>query len=273
MTSEDLAYVAELVRHHAGVVLKGDKAFFIETRLGPVARREKAPGVSALVDQVRRNPAPDLVKALVEATLMQETGFFRDRAVFRTLKQSVMPQLSSRREGRGLRILSAGCATGQETYSVAMLAADLFPASAVEIIGVDFAPRSLEKAKAGLYTHFEVQRGLPIRRLLAHFEPVDDNWRVASSLRQAVKWGEFNLLGDMRPLGVFDLILCRNVLHSLTPEAASRLLDMLDNALAPDGVLVIGAREEAILSPAFSAGDADGVWMRNPAFQREAVLV
>lgn len=273
MTSEDLAYVADLVRHHTGVVLKGDKAFFIETRLGPVARREKAPGVAALVDQVRRNPTPDLVKAVVEATLMQETGFFRDRAVFRSLHKTVMPQLAARRDGRGLRILSAGCATGQEAYSVAMLAADLFPASAVEIIGVDFAPRSLEKAKTGLYTHFEVQRGLPIRRLLAHFEPVDDNWRASSSLRQAVKWGEFNLLGDMRPLGVFDLILCRNVLHSLTPEAERRLVDMLDNALTPDGALVIGAREETTLSAAFSQGEANGVWMRNPAFQRESVLV
>lgn len=271
MNPDDLAFVADLVRQHAGVVLRGDKAFFIETRLGPVARREKAPGVAALIDQVRRSPTPDLIKAIVEATLMQETGFFRDRAVYKHLENDVLPDLAARRGAKGLRILSAGCATGQEAYSIAMLALDLLPATAVEIVGLDFAPRSLEKAKTGLFTHFEIQRGLPIRRLLAHFEKVDDNWRAVPSLRQAVKWSEYNLMDDLSPYGSFDLVLCRNLLCNFTPDAKGHVLDELEGRLALDGALVIGAREEATLSAAFAPGAAPGVWRRNPAFLREAV--
>ena len=265
MIPADLEFVAELVRRHAGVVIRADKAFFIETRLGPVARREKVPGVPALLEQLRRVADPVLTRQVVEATLMQETSFFRDRTVFAQIGKVLLPELAARRGSGRLRVLSAGCATGQEAYSIAMLATDLAALAAVEIVAVDFGAFPLEKARTGLYTHFEVQRGLPIRRLLAHFDKIDESWRARPDLRQMIQWVEINLLDDLSRLGQFDLVLCRNVLNSLTPDALVRVLGSLDAACRPDGVMVVGAQETPTLSPAFSPSGAAGVWHRRPS--------
>ena len=264
MTPADLDFVAALVRAHAGVVIRADKAFFIETRLGPVARREKVPGVPALLEKLRQTPDPVLTRQVVEATLMQETSFFRDRAVFERIGKVLLPELAARRPDGRLRVLSAGCATGQEAYSIAMLATDLAAPAAVEIVAVDFGQFPLEKARTGLYTHFEVQRGLPIRRLLAHFDKIDENWRIRADLRQMVQWVELNLLDDLSGLGSFDLVLCRNVLGSLTPEAQTRVLASLEAACRPDAVLVVGAQETPALSAAFRPAGSPGLWQRSP---------
>ena len=264
MTPADLDFVAALVRAHAGVVIRADKAFFIETRLGPVARREKVPGVPALLEKLRQTPDPVLTRQVVEATLMQETSFFRDRAVFERIGKVLLPELAARRPDGRLRVLSAGCATGQEAYSIAMLATDLAAPAAVEIVAVDFGQFPLEKARTGLYTHFEVQRGLPIRRLLAHFDKIDENWRIRADLRQMVQWVELNLLDDLSGLGSFDLVLCRNVLGSLTPEAQTRVLASLEAACRPDSVLVVGAQETPTLSAAFRPAGSPGLWQRSP---------
>ena len=265
MTPADLEFVAELVRRHAGVVIRADKAFFIETRLGPVARREKVPGVPALLEQLRRVPDPVLTRQVVEATLMQETSFFRDRAVFEQIGKTILPELAAAAAARGdgrLRVLSAGCATGQEAYSIAMQATDLAAPAAVEIVAVDFGSDPLEKARTGLFTHFEVQRGRPIRRLLAHFDKIDENWRARADLRQMIQWVELNLLDDLTRLGTFDLILCRNVLGSLTPQAHDRVLAALEAACRPDAVMVVGALETSTLSAAFSPMGPRGLWRR-----------
>jgi chemotaxis protein methyltransferase CheR len=271
VTPADLDFVAELVQRHAGMVIRAEKSFFIETRLGPVARREQAPGVPALLDTLRRNPDPELIRQVVEATLMQDTSFFRDRTVWEELGRVILPELAARRGRQPLRVLSAGCATGQEAYSVAMLAANLGPATAVEVVAADFGSMSLEKARTGLYSHFEVQRGLPIRRLLAHFDKIDENWRVRGDLRQMVRWVELNLLSDLSALGRFDLVLCRNVIGSLTPDAGARVLASLDAACRPDAVLVVGAQEAPPLSAAYCATSTRGLWRRNPAFEHEPV--
>ena len=269
MTPEDLNFVADLVRHHAGVVIRSDKAFFIETRLGSVARREKTPGVPALLDQLRRSPDPTLTRQVVEATLLQDTSFFRDRQVFAHLRQSVLPALASRGKS-SLRILSAGCATGQEAYSVAMMAAEIVPITSVEIVALDFGARLLEKGRSGVYSHFEVQRGLPIHRLLSSFEAVDDSWRVRPELRQCIHWEEHNLLADTAGFGIFDLVLCRNVLTTLTPDAAQKVTEHLEGNCSPDGMLLTGTRDLPNLSAAFSKGGAPGLWVSNPIFPRMA---
>ncbi len=265
MTPANLAFVADLVRHHAGVVLRADKAFFIETRLGPVARREKVPGVPALLDQLRQHPDPVLTRQVVEATLMQDTSFFRDRAVFARIGEAVLPSLSARRSDGPMRVLVAGCGTGQEAYSIAMLATDLAVPAAIEIVAVDFGSLPLEKARTGLYTHFEVQRGLPIRRLLAHFDKIDENWRIHAELRQMIAWVEQNLLDDLTALGTFDLVLCRNVLGSLTPEAEARVLASLETVCRPDATLVVGAQETPRLSAAFTGTGHPGIWQHGPS--------
>ena len=268
MTPDDFTHVAALARSEAGLDLRPDRAFFADARLQPVARRLGDASVDALLARLRRENDPVVSRAVVEALAPAETSFFRDRPVFDRLFNEVLPQVAARRDGRPLRIWSAGCGTGQEIYSVAMLAASRPDAPRVELFASDLSERALQKARAGLFSHFEVQRGLPIRQLLPHFEKVDDMWRVSPALRGMVRWAQVNLAGDLSRIGPFDVILCRNVLSGFTRDAVQATLDKLDGALAPDGCLMLGAGERVTPPPAFSG--EGGVLMRNPNFRREA---
>ena len=269
MTPQDFDYVIDLARREAGLEIRADKAFFAETRLAPLARREGFASTDAMIAELRKGLAPALCRAMVEALASGETSFFRDRAVFDRLQGEIIPTLAARRPGRPLRIWSAGCATGQEVYSLALAADAAGPrAPAVELFASDLSERALQKAKAGLFSHFEVQRGLPIRMLLAHFEKADDLWRVSARMRQSIRWAQVNLTGDLSGTGPFDIILCRNVMNAFTREAADATLLKLEDALASDGCLVLGVDEAPTLPAAFSG--RGGVYLRDPAFRREA---
>ena len=242
MTAEDMELLAALVRAQAGLMLQPDQAYVTETRLAAVAHAEQLPGVSALLGALRTRPSEALAGAVTEVLANHETVFFRDRAVFDVLRQEVLPGLAAARPGGVVRVWSAACSTGQEPFSLAMLAAGL-PGLKLDLCASDLSERCLEKARTGFYTHFEVQRGLPITQLLRWFEKSDDAWRVRPELRQTVRWRRFNLMESMASLGRFDVILCRNVLVHMTPKARGGVLERLAGALAPDGVLVLGAEE------------------------------
>jgi chemotaxis protein methyltransferase CheR len=259
----DLEFLCALVRARSGLVLTGERGFFAETRLSPLARREGVASVSDLVQRVKTAGDDRLMRAVVEAMLIQETSFFRDRAVFRTLQDNVLPALSSARGGGPLRVWSAGCATGQEPYSLAMAADAASIPLTLDIFASDLASAGLEKAESGLYTHFEVQRGLPIRRLLQYFEPVDDAWRISPKLRQSVRWRRLNLVDEFSVARPFDLILCRNVVDGFDPSTRAKVVERLSRALTPDGWLLLGAQEAA---PAgFAAAGAAGLFRRKLA--------
>jgi chemotaxis protein methyltransferase CheR len=238
--------LAALVRKACGVIIAADKPSVLESRLGAVARREDFPSVAALLAALDPPRDQGLVRAVVDALSVGETSFFRDKIPFEQLRREVLPALVRARQGAPLRVWSAGCSTGQEAYSLAMLmeeAADEAPGAKLEIIATDVSERRLEKAQSGLYTGFEVQRGLPIRLLVKHFEKIDDNWRVGPRLRQAVRWGRFNLMHDPKPLGRFDLILCRNVLSQFDEPTRAATLERLASALADDGLMFLGLNE------------------------------
>lgn len=254
MTREDMQVLAEIVAARSGLVLPPDQAYLAETRLAGVAHAEQLPGVDALLQALRTSPSEALLNAVTDALANSETVFFRDKPVFELLRDAVLPTLAATRPGGAVRVWSAACATGQEPYSLAMLAAGL-PGLKLDLCASDLSERCLEKARAGLYTQFEVQRGLPIVQLLRWFEKTEEAWRVRPELRQTVRWRRFNLLDDMSTLGRFDLILCRNVLMYLAPETRRRTLNRLAGALAPDGVLVLGASEAVCEAPdMFEAG-------------------
>ncbi len=255
MTPSDMEVLAQIVGARSGLVLPPDQAYLAETRLAAVAHAEHLPGVDALLQALRAQPGEALLNAVTDALANNETVFLRDRSVFDLLRDAVLPALAGARPGGAVRVWSAACATGQEPYSLAMLAADL-PGMKLDLCASDLSERCLQKAKAGLYTQFEVQRGLPIAQLLRWFEKTEDAWRVRPELRQTVRWRRFNLLHDMAPLRRFDLILCRNVLMYLTPEARRLVLHGLAGRLAPDGVLVLGASE--------SVGDAPDMFEAAP---------
>lgn len=248
MKSDDLDYLAALMRARSGVVLRGDGAYLAQSRLAPLARREGAGSVEVLVAALRDGAEERLLQAAVEAMAVADTAFFRDRGVFDALREQILPQLAATRPDGLLHVWSAGCSTGQEAYSLAMLAdpAERKTGGArLDIVATDLSQRALEKAHSGLYTQFEVQRGLPIRTLLKTFEKSDDMWRVSERLRRTVRWRRLNLIEDRRSVRPFDIILCRNVIGYFDPETRNRVLDQMAQALAPDGYLVLGAGETA----------------------------
>lgn len=268
MTPDDLDTLAALVRARAGLVLQGDAAYFAETRLGALARLQGAASVSLLMQRLRARPDEALVQAVVESMTVGETAFFRDREVWEQLGAALLPKLAANRADGVVRVWSAGCSTGQEAYSLAMLGQELHaenPGVRIEVVGTDLSQSALEKAQAGLYTQFEVQRGLPVRMLLAHFEKLGDAWRVSSELRDSVRWRRLNLIEDRRSVRPFDLILCRYVLSDFEPRVRDQVLARFAPALAPDGLLLLGRDESPSGSNYQSAAEGCGLFRRNPA--------
>jgi chemotaxis protein methyltransferase CheR len=239
---DDLERIAALVKAACGIVLETDKPAAIESRLGAVARREGFTTVEALAERLSVEPDKALVRAVIDALRVSETQFFRDRAPFAMFRDEVLPAFAAIRQGRPIRVWSAGCSTGQEPYSLAIAAAEAAVCE-VEVVGTDVSERCLEKAKTGVYTQFEVQRGLPIRLLVKHFEKVDENWRISPRLRQMVRWGRFNLMNNPEPLGRFDVIFCRNVVSQFDVPTRTATLERLGKALADDGLLFLGQSE------------------------------
>ena len=258
MKSDDLDFLAGLMRSRSGVVLRGDGAYLAQSRLAPLARREGAGSVEALVAALREGAEERLLEAAVEAMAVADTAFFRDRGVFEILRDDILPTMAATRPDGALYVWSAGCSTGQEAYSLAMLADPaerMTGGLKLDIVATDLSKRALEKAHSGLYTQFEVQRGLPIRLLLKHFEKSDDMWRVGERLRRTIRWRRLNLLEDRRSVRPFDVILCRNVIGYFDPETRARVLEQMASALAPDGYLILGSGETAA-TPSLAAEDA-----------------
>ena len=246
MTPEDMDLLAALARQRAGLRIESDKAYLVESRLNPLARREGFDSIEAMITALRAHREDRLIWAVVEALTLNETAFFRDREVFNQLRDEVLPTLSKLVRQRPIRIWSAACSTGQEVYSLAMTAADsvdLTPGARFEFFGSDLSDRCLEKAQSGLYTQFEVQRGLPIRSLVKHFDNQDEMWAISPRIRQAVRWRRINLLADLSSMGKFDVILLRNVLPGLDPSVHGRVVESLAARLDDDGVLLVGSGE------------------------------
>ncbi len=274
MRPDEIEIVRMVVHARSGVSIDPHKTYSIESHLGPVARREGYAGVDEMVQAMRVKRDEGLMWAVTEALIPGETCFFRDREPFALFRDVLLPDLAARGLGEA-KVWSAACATGQEAYSLAMsldeVAGELGGLK-VDFLGTDLSERRLEKAQSGVYTQFEIQRGLPIRQLLRHFEKVDDVWRIDARLRETIRWRRVNLLADLRPLGRFDIIYCRYAVGDLDPALRGRVLEQLARALNDDGRLVLGKGETAE-----AAGEAlqpdprhPGLFVRNPAFRAAA---
>ncbi len=257
MNGQDFDFVASLLKKRAGIVLSADKTYLLESRLAPLARKEGLPSIDDLIEVVRTRREERLVAQLVDVMTANETYFFRDRTPFVHLKEAVLPALANVRRGARIRIWCAACSTGQEAYSIAMMLdqnAMLTEGVPVEIVATDISDRSLEKARAGLYSQFEVQRGLPIQMLMNYFTQQDDHWRISERLRGNVTFRKQNLIEPFSQLGKFDVVLCRNVLVNFDATTKSDVLDRIAQQMAPGGYLMLGAPETVVgLSTAFEA--------------------
>ena len=250
MTPHDYDFLRKCLKDRSGLVLSADKQYLVESRLLPVARKAGLANLGELVTALKRGNAPALMTAVVEAMTTNESFFFRDKTPFEHFRLTIMPALlAARKNSRTIRIWCAAAATGQEPYSLAMCLKE----SAAEIAGwrfellaTDLSGEVLEKARAGLYTQFEVQRGLPIQLLIRYFAQFGELWQIAPDIRAMVRYRQLNLLADFSQLGIFDLIFCRNVLIYFDQDTKTDVLDRLARVTAYDGYLVLGAAETVV---------------------------
>jgi chemotaxis protein methyltransferase CheR len=235
------------VRRRSGLVLSADKAYLLESRLSPVARREGFQSIDAMIAALRTRRDERLAVLITEAMTTNETFFFRDKTPFDNFKDYMLPQLlKARSSGAAIRIWCAACSSGQEPYSLAMIVDELaatLGGRKVEIVATDLSSQVLEKAKAGVYSQFEVQRGLPVKMLVKHFEQQGEIWRVRPELKRFVHFQALNLLDDLRRFGVFDIVYCRNVLIYFDQPTKKDVLSRVAAQMTKDGFLVLGAAE------------------------------
>jgi chemotaxis protein methyltransferase CheR len=254
VTPLDYDFLRKLLKERSGLDLSADKQYLVESRLVPLARRASLPGIPELVAKIRAG-AEALTTDVVEAMTTNETFFFRDKIPFDHLRETILPALvQARGSRRALRIWCAASSTGQEPYSIAMCVKEFAGLAGwrVEIVGADLSQEVLEKAKAGVYSQFEVQRGLPIQMLVKYFTQAGETWQLNADIRAMVQYRQLNLLQDFSHLGTFDLIFCRNVLIYFDQETKAGIFERISRMLEPDGVLVLGAAESVVgISDAF----------------------
>ncbi|MBG05296.1 MAG: chemotaxis protein CheR [Rhodospirillaceae bacterium] len=250
MKVEDFEFLASLLRNKSGLVLTVDKAYLLESRLMPVARKNGQKDLDELVAALRGAANPALLNDVIEAMTTNESLFFRDMKPFDQLRDLILPGLLERRaDKKQIRIWCAACSSGQEPYSIAMLlkeAAAKFVGWQTEIVATDISVEMLEKAKSGVYTQFEVQRGLPVTLLVKYFEQNGDIWTISSDIRSMVQFQEFNLLDDPSAFGTFDVVFCRNVLIYFDQDLKRQVLDKVSGLLPADGVLYLGGAETVL---------------------------
>ncbi|MGB6535755.1 MAG: protein-glutamate O-methyltransferase CheR [Xanthobacteraceae bacterium] len=269
MTPLDYDYLRRLLKQRSGLVLGAEKQYLVESRLLPVARKAGLGSLAALVGALKGADESALTNAVVEAMATNESFFFRDKVPFEHFRTIVMPALlKARPNSRYIRIWCAAASTGQEPYSLAMMLKEMDRKLAdwrIDILATDISNEVLEKARQGLYSQFEVQRGLPIQLLIKYFTQVGELWQIAPDIRAMVKFRQFNLLSDFSLLGMFDLIFCRNVLIYFDRPTKIDVLDRLAQLTFRDGYLVLGAAETVVgVTDSFHVvGDKHGLYAPN----------
>jgi chemotaxis protein methyltransferase CheR len=249
VTPPDYEYLRKLLKDHSGLDLSADKQYLIESRLLPLSRKCGVPGIGELVQKMKAGSS-SIIAQVVEAMTTNETFFFRDKVPFEHFRDTIIPEvLKARANRKSVRIWCAAGSTGQEPYSLAMSLKEMGAALAgwrIEIIATDLSTEVLEKSKSGVYSQFEVQRGLPIQLLVKYFKQNGEFWQIGPELRAMVQHRQLNLLHDFSQLGVFDVIFCRNVLIYFDQDTKINIFGRLAKAMEGDGFLVLGAAETVV---------------------------
>lgn len=250
MNTADFEFLAAILKQRSGLVLAPEKAYLLESRLMPVARKFGFTGLPDLITAVRKERPEDLLRDITEAMTTNESLFFRDMKPFDQFRNLVIPKLvEARKSTRKIRVWSAAASSGQEPYSIAIILSEMQSLLAgwdMEIIATDISVEMLNRARSGLYTQFEVQRGLPIATLVKYFKQVGEKWRLDAGVRSMVKFKEFNLLDSPSTLGKFDIVFCRNVLIYFDQQTKSEVLERISNTMPKDGVLYLGGAETVL---------------------------
>ena len=245
-----------LLKEKSGLVLTQEKSYLLESRLGPIAKKWNFATFDDMTRALQGVPDQKLVTDIVEAMTTNETFFFRDTRPFDLFKDVVLTKMKDARASqKRLRIWCAAASSGQEPYSIAMIlkeAAAQFPGWKFEILATDISHEILAQARAGLYSQFEVQRGMPIQMLMKYFTQVDDKWKISDDVKSMIKYDYFNLLDPLTRLGRFDVVFCRNVLIYFDKDTKAKILDNIAGLLEKDGFLFLGGAETVLgLTTAF----------------------
>lgn len=276
LSDVDFTFIARNVKQRSGLSLTPDKAYLLETRLAPIARREGHAGVPELAAAARTARDDRLLWLITDALTTNETFFFRDKTPFDLLRENVLPAILKKKGAMArIRIWCAAASTGQEPYSIAMLLDELRTIGRgceAEIVATDISDRVLEKARAGVYSQFEVQRGLPIQNLAKYFEKSGEMWRINDKIRSMVRFQRHNLLEDCRHLGRFDVVFCRNVLIYFDIDQKKAAMERIATNMTEDGFLLLGAAETVMgVTEAFqSAPNARSLFLRNAQWRAAA---
>lgn len=250
MRPQDFEILSRVVKAQSGLELTPDKAYLLEARLAPVARKWKLETVAQLADQVRNRPADLQIRDVAEAMTTNESFFFRDIKPFDLVRDVMLPQLlKARADRRTLRIWSAASSSGQEAYSLALLLKERGAELAgwrLEIVGTDLSTEMVERAQTGEYSTFEVQRGMPAKLLIKYFKRDGDKWRISDEIRTMTQFRRANLLHDLSSLGKFDIVFCRNVLIYFDLPTKKQVLASIAKQMPSDGYLILGASETVL---------------------------
>ncbi len=268
LNGDAISFVCSLVRQKSAIELDANKAYLIEARLNPVARKFGFPTIDDMVAKLKTAPRQELQSQVVEAMTTNETSFFRDSHPFNAMKSTIVPELIKLRASqRSLNIWSAACSTGQEAYSIAMLLRESFPELAswnVQITGTDLSDEVLEKARAARFSQVEMNRGLPATMLAKYFRRDGMQWELNPDLRAMATFSKLNLIEKWPRLPTMDVVFLRNVLIYFSPETKKSILQNIRKVMARHAVLFLGAAETTMgLDDAFQR-----VQIENSVFYR-----
>ena len=260
MNLNDFELISRTLKERSGLVLTKDKAYLLESRLNPVARKWQFKGFDELAKAVRLGGNEDLLRDVTEAMTTNESFFFRDRRPFDQFRDFVLPRfLESRAGTRSIRIWSAACSSGQEPYSLAIVLKEQAAKLAgwkIDIVATDLSTEILDRAREGNYSQFEVQRGLPIDLLVKYFVQDGERWRISDDIRKMVTFKKINLLENLAGMGRFDLVFCRNVLIYFDQPTKTEVLKNIAGLMPDDGFLFLGGAETVLgISDRFAVVD------------------
>ena len=273
MTPQEFDFLRSFLHGQSGLDLADDKRYLVEARLNPIARRAGHDTLSALVTALRSSRDPGLAEAVVEAMTTNESSFFRDKTPFEHFRDTIVPHmLGARVPSRQIRVWCAAASTGQEPYSLAINACEDTRLNGwrLDLLATDIAASVMERGKSGVYSQFEVQRGLPIQLLVKYFNQNGDMWELDPTVRRMVRWQKLNLLNSLKGIGRFDVVFCRNVLIYFDRPTKTDVLARIADTLEPDGFLILGAAETVVgLTDRFEAVDGcRGLYRPAPASAR-----
>ncbi len=267
---QDMQFLRELVKKNSGIYLTEDKDYLLETRLLPLLRKLNLTTLGELVTKLKSNLDKNIVAEIVDAMTTNETSFFRDLRPFNVMRDVMFPEIIAKKKpGETIRILSAACSSGQEAYSIALMILEnqtKWNGAKFSIHGVDIDNTILTKARDGLYTQFEVQRGLPITMMLKYFTQEDERWRMKPEVKQMVSFSQGNLMEKSISGGPFDIVLCRNVLIYFEEALKKQVIASLLMNLRPEGFFIIGASESGfgLNSDIQNFGEVSGIFRYQP---------